>query len=82
MDNGVIGECPYFRAEKLTVVGDAPRTVRVGSDSFVCFTVVAGVGTVGGLAARKGDSFLCPASAGEVGMRGNMTVIAVSVPKQ
>ena len=79
-ENGVIGECEYFRTEIMTLKGEQ-RNITVTDESFLSLTVIEGTANIGGEVASRGDSFFCPAGAGEITVFGNATVIAVSVPK-
>lgn len=79
-ENGVIGECEYFRTEIMTLKGEK-RNITVTEESFLSLTVIEGTANIGGERASRGDSFFCPAGAGEITVYGTATVIAVSVPK-
>lgn len=75
---GLVGKCKYFEVRELCVSGGT--SVSVGSDSYLAITCVGGSGTVEGMAVSVGDSFLSPASAGEIGISGEMTLILVKTP--
>jgi mannose-6-phosphate isomerase class I len=57
------------------------RRTQVTGESFLSLTVTEGTADIVGEIAKRGDSFFCPAGAGEITLSGEATVIAVSVPK-
>lgn len=73
--------CPYFTVYEHTVAGE--KTIFVHADSFVSLTVVDGEGSVfvDGVRSNSklGHTVFIPAGAGEVLLRGAMTVIAARV---
>ena len=58
--------CRYFTV--LSGAGD--RVLDCGADSFHALTVTGGEGEIGGLPARKGDTFFVPAGYGKYAARG------------
>lgn len=77
----IIGKCEYFETSKYKL-NFTKMTLSVGSESFLAVTVVGGSGRVGGEAASLGDSFFCPAGAGEITVEtgGEIEVITVRIP--
>ena len=74
---GVIAECKYFRAEKISVEG----SLNLFSDgkSFRCITCVRGGGLLEEQRISAGDSFFVPAGYGEYSVSGDMEFILTSV---
>ena len=75
----VIGSCKYFEVRRCEIDGE--RILTVGDDSFLSISVVAGDGTVEGTRATAGDTYFSPAGSGEIKISGELTILAISVPK-
>ena len=75
----VIGSCKYFETRRYEVSGELSLTV--GEDSFISFSAVRGEGFIEGMPIRRGDTYFSPAGSGKITLSGEMTVLAVSVPK-
>ena len=73
----LLGECEYFRVEKLAVNGKTTR--KTDEKSFHCLTCVGGSGALNGETVNLGDSFFVPANYGEYTLEGDMEIIATSV---
>lgn len=78
-DDELIGSCKYFDVRRYEI--SAEKKFFVGEDSFLSLSVVSGEGTVEGLSASAGDSYFSPANSGEIKVTGNLTVLAISIPK-
>ena len=73
----VIGQCPYFTASRYTV--DGGLELDTDGESFLGITVISGEGSIDGLTARRGDSFLCPAVEARHAVRGSLQIVTVRV---
>ena len=76
-DENVLGECEYFRVEKLSVDGNLTRFAD--GQSFHCITCLGGSGALNGQKVALGDSFFVPANYGEYTLEGQMEIIVTSV---
>lgn len=75
----VIGYSKYFETREYRLDGELTLTVDDGS--FLALTVISGEGECEGERLSLGDSFFCPAGAGDITLRGNLTLITVSIPE-
>ncbi len=78
-DPTLIGICKYFETHKYKL--EFTRlSLSVTDRSFLSITCTKGEGSIDGEPMVCGDSFFCPAGAGEVEILGDCEVITVSVP--
>ena len=75
----IIGSCKYFETRRYVV--NAQTTLTVGADSFLSISVIEGEGIIEGEGAKRGDSYFSPAGSGDISVTGNLTLLAISVPK-
>ena len=73
----LIGECKYFKVAKYSVAGE--KQFVADEKSFMAVTVLSGTGSVGGEAAKKGDTFFVPAGYGAFSVAGDMEIIVSQV---
>lgn len=69
--------CPYFTVERIGVKGklSLEEIREAGSVRFDIFSVIAGEGSLGGIALKKGDHFIVPYGCGEEAFLGEMELI-------
>lgn len=77
-DGTVIGCNKYFHVLTRKIEGEV--ALAADPNSFRCLTVVEGDGSIGGKAAKKGDSFLLPAGTATT-LKGQFTMLSSSVRK-
>lgn len=77
-DGGLIGKCKYFEVREHKL--DGALDLDVTADSYLALTCVDGEGSIAGLDARRGDSFIAPAGVGRLEISGKMTLISVKTP--
>lgn len=75
----IIGRCDYFETSKYKL-NFTKMSFTVDEKSFLSLTVVGGEGTIEGEKASLGDTFFCPAGAGEITVDGCLEIIAVKIP--
>ena len=77
----IIGRCDYFETSKYKL-NFTKMSFTVDEKSFLSLTVVGGEGTIEGEKASLGDTFFCPAGAGEITVEtdGEIEVITVKIP--
>lgn len=68
--------CGYYEVFKLDVRGEAAFEQ---SYPFLLMSVVEGCGKLDSFDVKKGDHFILPCGAGEIGLTGEMTIIASTV---
>lgn len=68
--------CAFYSVYKTTVKG---RAVIANDKPFVNVSILAGSGTVDGVAVKKGDHFIIPAGYGDYTLEGDMFLITSSV---
>ena len=79
-DDSLIGKCEYFETRKYKL-NFTKHTFNVENDSFLSITCVGGNGTIEGEKLSLGDTYFIPAGAGEIGVEGDVEIIAVKVPE-
>ena len=77
----LIGKCKYFETSKCNLEFTS-RAFLVDNSSFLSITATDGEGYVEGEKIKKGDTFFCPAGAGEITVStdSRISLIAVRVP--
>ena len=78
VDETLIGKCEYFTTHKYTLKF-AKMVLNVDESSFLSLTCVGGEGVINGEKIQKGDTFFCPAGAGEISVEGELEFITVKV---
>lgn len=78
-DNSLIGLCEYFETHKCKIEF-TKTSFNVDNTSFLSITCVSGEGEINGEKIVRGDTFFCPADAGEITVEGNLEIITVRVP--
>ena len=78
-DESLIGVCEYFETRKYKL-NFAKKVFNVGNESFLSITCVDGNGTIEGEKISLGDTFFCPAGAGDITVEGELEIIAVALP--
>ena len=73
----VLGECAYFRVEKLLIDGQC--AMRTDGTTFHCLTCIQGEGSVDGQVMKKGDTYFVPADYGEYDLQGNMEIVYTTI---
>lgn len=79
-DESLIGLCEYFETHKYKLEF-ANINLNVDNSSFLSITCVNGSGEICGEKISKGDTFFCPAGAGEIVVNGDLEIITVKVPE-
>lgn len=72
-ESTLLRTCEYFDVHKITV--NDTVTLNADANSFHSLLVLDGEGKIGGLDAKKGDSFFVPAGFGEYTLTGKLEVI-------
>lgn len=72
IDAGV--RCDFFETYRL-VLKDQKITIEVSTERFELLICVDGEGTINGMPCKAGDSYLVPATAGNVELNGAMTML-------
>ena len=80
-DESVIGKCEYFETRKYTLKF-TKTSFNVDKNSFLSVTCVKGNGLIEGEKISRGDTFFCPAGAGEITVEGDLEIITVRVPEE
>ncbi len=80
-DPTLIGLTPYFETH-VYKQNFIKRSLFVDKTSFLSLTVTEGEGTIDGQKCTAGDTFFLPAGSGETEIFGDLTVVAVSLPKE
>ena len=75
----LIGKCRYFETNKYKL-NFTKKSFTVDQKSFLCLTCVKGEGSIEGRPFALGDTYFCPAGAGEVWVDGDMELITVGLP--
>ena len=73
----LITKCDLFSVNRYKCTNSL--TLNVSENSFMHILVIDGKGTVDGRAAKKGDSFLIPASYGDVIIGGNLEFLTTKI---
>ncbi len=73
----LLRSCEYFNVNKIKCDGTVSLTAD--NKSFNSILVLDGEGTIGGIQAKKGDSFFIPADFGKYELSGNMEVIVTDI---
>ena len=76
----LIGKCRYFETNKYKLKF-TKKNFDVDELSYLALTCVEGEGVVNGEVFKRGDTFFCPAGAGEVTVEGDMELITVGMPR-
>ena len=78
-DESLIGLCEYFETHKYKLEF-TKISLNVDNLSYLSITCVNGNGEICGERISKGDTFFCPAGAGEIEVSGDLEIITVNVP--
>ena len=76
----LIGKCRYFETKKYKL-NFTKLQFNVDEVSFLALTCVKGEGKINGESFSLGDTFFCPAGAGEVSVEGDVELITVGLPR-
>ena len=80
-DESLIGKCEYFETHKYQL-NFTKKSFNVEKDSFLSITCVSGNGEICGEKMALGDTFFCPAGAGEICVNGECEIITVRASKK
>ena len=72
IDDGVC--CDFFETYRVTLTGE-PKKIDIDPKRFELLICVDGEGTLDGAICKAGDSYLIPATAGQVVVDGHMTLL-------
>ena len=77
----LIGKCRYFETNKYKL-NFTKMKIEVDDSSFLSLTCVKGEGRINEEKFSLGDTFFCPAGAGEIEVEGGLELITVGLPSE